>query len=70
MAATTSAQLLTVPEVAEQLRVSPYTVQNWLRTGQLKGYRPGGRKAGWRIEAEDLARFITDRKREAVLPQQ
>jgi excisionase family DNA binding protein len=47
----------TVPEVADQFRVSERTVLNWLRSGRLKGYRLGGPKAGWRIDAPDLETF-------------
>lgn len=55
-------RLWTVAEVVDRLRVSPATVTSWLRTGQLRGYRVGGRKAGWRIESSDLERFIEDLK--------
>lgn len=55
-------QVLTVPEVADRLRVSTATVTSWLRDGRLRGYRIGGTKAGWRIEESDLDRFIADRK--------
>ena len=51
-------ELLTVSEVAARLRVSEYTIRNWLRAGRLKGYRPGGTKAGWRIKATNLAQFV------------
>ena len=52
--------LLTVPEVAERLRVSEDTVREWLRKKRLRGYRPGGTKAGWRVRASDLQRFIEE----------
>ena len=58
MVAMTGERFLTVSEVAAQLRVSEFTVRNWLRSGRLRGYRPGGTKAGWRIRQEDLQRFI------------
>jgi excisionase family DNA binding protein len=51
-------RLLTVPEVADRLRVSEFTVRVWLRQRKLKGYRPGGTKAGWRIRESDLDQFI------------
>jgi excisionase family DNA binding protein len=54
----------TVPEIAERLRVSQWTVYNWLKSGRLGGYRPGGTKAGWRIPASDLDRFIAERRGE------
>ena len=58
IAAMPTERLLTVPEVAEQLRVSEWTVRQWLRARKLKGYRPGGTKAGWRIRESDLDQFI------------
>jgi excisionase family DNA binding protein len=51
-------RLLTVPEVADRLRVSEWTVREWLRDKKLKGYRPGGTKAGWRVRENDLEHFI------------
>lgn len=48
-------RLLTVPEVAERLRVNDETVRRWVRTGRLKAVMPGGRKAGYRI-AESAVR--------------
>ncbi len=62
MVAMASERFLTVNEVAEQLRVSEFTVRNWLRSGRLEGYRPGGRKAGWRIRASDVDRFLAQSK--------
>ena len=55
-------QLLTVPEVAARLGVSTYTVTSWLRTGRLRGRRPDARRAGWRIEASEVQRFIAEQK--------
>jgi excisionase family DNA binding protein len=54
--------LLTVPEVAARLRVSEWTVREWLRRGRLQGLRPGGTKAGWRIDEADLERFLEKAK--------
>jgi len=51
-------ELLNVVEVAARLRVTDWTVREYLRSGRLKGYRPGGRKAGWRVRASDLEQFI------------
>jgi excisionase family DNA binding protein len=53
-------EVLTVAEVASRLRVSEYSVRNWLRAGRLRGYRPGGTKAGWRVRISDLERFIAE----------
>jgi len=51
-------RLLTVREVAERLRSSPEAVRRWLRTGKLRGYRPGGTKLGYRVSESELQRFI------------
>lgn len=51
--------LLTVPEVAERLRVSQFTVREWLKAGKLRGLRPGGTRMGWRIRESDLEAFLT-----------
>ena len=50
---------LTVPEVAERLRVNEETVRRWVRTGRLRAVMPGGRKAGYRI----LERAVQDMMR-------
>ena len=51
-------RLLTVPEVAQRVRVSPATVRDWLRQGKLKGTRPGGTKVGWRVAEAEIDRFL------------
>jgi excisionase family DNA binding protein len=51
-------EVLTVPEVAQRLRVTEGSVREWLRTGRLRGFRPGGTKAGWRVPRSSLQAFI------------
>ena len=51
-------RLFSVPEIADRLQVTEETVRTWLRSGRLRGLRPGGRRAGWRVRQSDLARFI------------
>ena len=51
-------RLLTVPEVAERLRISDYTVRKWLREGKIQGRRLGG--AGWRVLESEVQRFIRE----------
>ena len=53
-------QFLTVKEVAERLRVNPYTVRRWLREGKLRGKLMGGDRGGYRIAASELARFMAN----------
>jgi excisionase family DNA binding protein len=51
---------LTVSDVADQLKVSVIAVQGWIRRGELRALRLGG-KAGYRIRPSDLANFIEQR---------
>jgi excisionase family DNA binding protein len=57
-----SDKMLTVVQVAEWLQVHPDTVKRWLRDGNLKGFRLGGNRAGWRVRESELERFVRDRE--------
>jgi excisionase family DNA binding protein len=48
--------LLTVPEVAEWLKVNPQTVRNWIDRGELPAVRVGARRV--RIKKSDLENFM------------
>lgn len=51
--------MLTPEEVAERLKVKPYTVREWLRLGKLKGIKlPTGRRVVWRVRPSDLEAFL------------
>jgi excisionase family DNA binding protein len=50
-------QLMTVPEVAEQLQITEETVRRWLRSGKLEGVLLS-RKAGWRVRPESVDRML------------
>ena len=50
-------QVLTVPEVARRLRVTPETVRRWLRTGELRGVRFSDR-GGWRVLSSEVERKL------------
>ncbi len=50
---------LTVEEVAEELRVHPETVRQWIRDGELDAFDTG---RGYRISRTDLDDFIHRRK--------
>ena len=50
---------LTVEEVAEELRVHPETVRQWIRTGELDAFDTG---RGYRISRRDLDDFVQRRK--------
>jgi excisionase family DNA binding protein len=51
------ADVLTIEEAAEELRVQPKTVREWLRTGRLEGIKAGRL---WRIRREEWERFLAD----------
>jgi excisionase family DNA binding protein len=58
------ADVLTIEEAAEELRVQPKTVREWLRTGRLEGIKAGRL---WRIRREEWERFLkasTTRRKE------
>jgi excisionase family DNA binding protein len=50
--------LLTVPELAARLRVTPETIRRWLRDGKIRGHRFGGPRMGWRIARTEIARLM------------
>lgn len=49
--------ILTVSEVAEQLKVSDRTVRNWIENGTIKAYRFG---LVYRIKKEDFEKFVNE----------
>lgn len=49
--------LLTVPQAAEALQMSPYTVRQMLRTGDLTGVKHGNH---WRVPTAALNTWITN----------
>jgi excisionase family DNA binding protein len=51
---------LTVPEVAERLRVHPETVREWLRAGRFPNARRISPRAGWRIPRGDVDQLGRD----------
>ena len=57
-AAGVTEQLLTVQDVASQLKITPETVRRWLRTGKLRGALLGGDKMGYRIAEGEVARLL------------
>ena len=48
--------LLTIPEAAAALKVSPVTIARWLKQGRLQAYRMGPRAV--RIRREDLTEVL------------
>jgi len=55
---------LTLDEVSAELEVDRRTVTEWLRSGQLKGWRisENGHAGQWRILRSELRQFIADRQ--------
>jgi excisionase family DNA binding protein len=51
-------QLLTVPEVAERLRLTEEHTRRLFRSGSLPGVKIG---RGWRVEARALAKWVDDK---------
>jgi len=52
----TEQKLLTVKEVAEQLRVSSRTIMRYIYSRKLRATKMGQ----WRITPEDIAKFLKD----------
>lgn len=50
-------RFLTPKEVAALLRVSKFTVYDWLKRGHLQGWRAGAR-GSWRIAEDEVEDFI------------
>jgi excisionase family DNA binding protein len=48
----------TVEEESARLRVHPETIRRWLKAGRIRGAKPGGTKAGWRIAPGEIDRVL------------
>ena len=56
-------EFLTREEVAKYFRVHIRTVERWLRSGALKGYKLGsGKTALWRIPKAEVTKFLEKHK--------
>jgi excisionase family DNA binding protein len=51
-----SDEYLTTEQVARELRVPVRTVQHWLKTGELPGFKVGLRQ--WRIRRDDFEAYL------------
>lgn len=54
----TMPRVLTVPEVAKELRLSPDTVKKLLNEGRLKGVRTGHYSGKWRVSETAIEAFL------------
>lgn len=61
----TDAELLTLQEAAERLKVHYMTAYRWVRRGELPAFKAGGRL---RVQAGDVNRFVQQRRVDVVLP--
>jgi excisionase family DNA binding protein len=57
--ATGTEELLPLPEAAERLGVSVYTVRRWIKDGKLKAFKPGKE---YRVREGDLEEFLAARE--------
>jgi excisionase family DNA binding protein len=57
-------KLFTVAEIAHVLQLNELTIRRYLKAGQLKGFKVG---RFWRIEADELERFIQGGKGDICL---
>jgi excisionase family DNA binding protein len=57
--ATGTEELLSLPEAAEPLGVSVYTVRRWIKDGKLKAFKPGKE---YRVREADLEEFLAARE--------
>jgi excisionase family DNA binding protein len=56
---TATEELLSLPEAADRLGVSVYTVRRWIKDGKLRAFRPGKE---YRIREVDLEEFLQARE--------
>lgn len=52
---------LNTAEVGEALGVVPRVVLDMIRSGELRGWRLHGDRGDWRVNSQDLTRFLEDR---------
>lgn len=60
-------KLLTSPEVAKRLGVTPATINNWAKAGYFpRAYRinPMSSRSAWRIPEGDVDAFVEKRRKE------
>jgi excisionase family DNA binding protein len=56
-------EFYTKDEVAKYLRVHPRTIERWLMSGSLKGYKLGKEKTSiWRIDKKEVEKFLEKHK--------
>ena len=53
-------KLMTLPEVAEHLRIGQRTAYAWAKDGTLPAFKVGGT---WRFDRGDIDRWVEEQKR-------
>lgn len=51
-------RILTIPEVAVELRLSPNTIRKLLHDGRIRGVRTGQYGGKWRISQRAIDEFV------------
>lgn len=59
---------LTSSEAADRARCNVDTLQDALRSQELRGYQGGGKKGRWRIHVEDLDAWVRGETAEVQVP--
>lgn len=62
---TSTAEVLTLQEAADRLKVHYMTAYRWVRRGELPAFKTGGRL---RLRAQDVNRFLEARQVDVALP--
>ncbi len=52
-------QLMTLPEVAEHLRIGQRTAYGWAKSGKLPAFKIGNT---WRFDRADIDRWVEEQK--------
>jgi len=55
-------ELLTPEDVARILRMTEASVREKLKSGEIRGFKLGGRTGRWKIKPEELRRYIEERE--------
>jgi excisionase family DNA binding protein len=53
----TITRYLTLREAADWLRLTPYTVKQWIKSGKIKGKKIG-KRGDWRIKVEEVTKIL------------
>lgn len=57
-------RILTPKDIADELKLNVKTVDRWLKTGYLKGFKVGRL---WRVREKDLIEFVNKDEEETII---